>query len=79
MSKRMEVKEKEDGREDDIQTLLQLFNDLEIREERNNKETEKISKEEEGTAAISNTKGMEKRKGKNERHALTSQESMRQR
>ena len=38
MSKRMDVKEKEDGREDDIQTLLQLFNDLGIREERDNRD-----------------------------------------
>ena len=64
MSKRIREKKKEDGREDDIQTLLQPFNDLEIREERNNKETEKISKEEEGTAPISNTKGMKERKEK---------------
>ena len=61
---RREVKEKEDGREDDIQTLLQLFNDLGIREERNNKEIEKISQEEEGTSAISNTKEMKDRKEK---------------
>ena len=65
---RREVKEKEDGREDDIQTLLQLFNDLKIREERNNKEIEKISKEEEGTSAIPNTKEMADRKEKNGTH-----------
>ena len=43
MSKRIREKKKEDGREDDMQTLLQLFNDLKIREERNNKETRKKS------------------------------------
>ena len=35
-----------------------------IREGRNNEETENISKEEEGAAAISNTKGMKERKEK---------------
>ena len=68
MSKRIKKKEEEgrgQGEEEDIQTLLQLFNKLEIRKG-NDEETDNSIKKEEGAAAISHKEGRKERKEKKE-------------